>query len=83
MWRQYPSRTLIWPSGPANTTSLVPNAVMPCGVPSRKDSASPRQCQPLAKRVIGMPASISRTCSAAVIGTSFSKRAIPELSTFA
>ncbi len=28
---------------------------MPCGAPSRNDSASPRQCHPLAKRVIGVP----------------------------
>ena len=39
----------------SHTTSWPPNASIRCGLPSRKESASPRQCQPRANRSGGVP----------------------------
>jgi hypothetical protein len=71
MCLQYASRTWRAPSASLNTTSLVPNASMPWGLPSAKSSANPRQCHPLAKRCMGEPVSISRIASASVMGVPF------------
>ena len=48
------------PCESANTTSLVPNAWIECGLPSRKSCTGPRQCQPRAYRSGSTPVSISR-----------------------
>src|SRR5689334_14114476 len=63
MCRQYASSTCNAPSELANTTSLAPNAVIACGLPSWNSSARPRQCQPRANRSGIVPVSIERTAS--------------------
>ncbi|EKB47208.1 hypothetical protein B879_04198 [Cecembia lonarensis LW9] len=69
MWRQKASSTLSLPLVSAQMTTLVPKTLTVCGLPLRKSLARPRQCQPRAKRVGLLPASMRRTssnCSASV-----------------